>query len=63
MEERSRKLTPALEAEHRHLKRMVDQAQEDVYRGDKKDARQRYHYAYGQLKEFVKRHRLDGFEI
>lgn len=63
MEERSKKLTPALEAEHRHLKRMVDQAQQDYYRGDVRDASIKLHSAHTQLKEFVIKHRLDGCEI
>lgn len=63
MERLKGKLTPALEAEHRHLKRMVDQAQQDYYRGDVRDAGIKLHTAHTQLKEFVIKHRLNGCDI
>lgn len=63
MEERYRKLTPALEAEHRHLKRMLDQAQDDHLGRGLPDSHIKLHMARRELKEFVARLRAEGFYI
>ena len=56
-------LTPALEAELRHLSLMLDHAQDDYFRGGVSDAYTKMARAREQLREFTKRLRMDGFDI
>lgn len=59
-----KELTPAQKAELRHLNRMVDDRQNDVYRSDPdKSADNKLFYARQDLKVFVRELRKDGYNI
>lgn len=59
-----KELTPAQKAELRHLNRMVDIRQEEVYgRDPDPNGKNKLFYARQELKEFVRKLRQDGYSI
>lgn len=59
-----KKLTPALESEHRFLRQQVDYWMEAQHRKDASpSAKQRYYHAKEDLTKFVSNRRKEGYHI